>query len=118
LRPVKFDTLHGIHRIWTWHIFFTLALAFGVQRVDAQTTDSEPLAEVNGERVTTEELNRALGAKLSKLYEQIYTIKRRELDSSIAQRLLAQESIKRQVSVTALLQAEVTVSWDSYGKGN
>ena len=89
-----------------------------MQRVDAQTTDSEPLAEVNGERVTTEELNRALGAKLSKLYEQIYTIKRRELDSSIAQRLLAQESIKRQVSVTALLQAEVTVSWDSYGKGN
>ena len=64
--------------------FFTLVLAFDVQRVDAQTTESEPLAEVNGERITTEELNRALGEKLSKLYEQIYTIKRRELDSLIA----------------------------------
>jgi protein-disulfide isomerase len=66
------------------------------------------LAEVNGEAITTEELNRALGAKLAKLEEQIYDLKRRELDSLIEQRLFIQEAAKRKISVAALLDAEVT----------
>ena len=74
----------------------------------ADSSKSEPLAEVNGETITTEELNRALGAKLAKLEEQIYDLKRRELDSLIEQRLFAQEAAKRKLSVAALLDAEVT----------
>jgi len=66
------------------------------------------LAEVNGEAITTEELNRALGAKLAKFEEQIYDLKRRELDSLIEQRLFAQEAAKRKISIAALLDAEVT----------
>jgi protein-disulfide isomerase len=66
------------------------------------------LAEVNGEAITTEELNRALGARLSKLEEQIYDLKRQELDSVITQKLFAQEAAKRKISVAALLDAEVT----------
>jgi protein-disulfide isomerase len=84
------------------------AIALGVVAAGAQSTAIEPLAEVNGEVITAEELNRALGAKLSKLEEQIYDLKRRELDSLIEQRLFAQEAAKRKMSVTALLDAEVT----------
>jgi protein-disulfide isomerase len=70
---------------------------------------NEPsLAEVNGEAITATEVERALGAKLSKLEEQIYTLKRDELEGLIAQRLLAQEAAKRGISVTALMDAEVT----------
>jgi protein-disulfide isomerase len=66
------------------------------------------LAEVNGQAVTAEDLDHALGVKLTELQEQIYSLKRAELDAQIAQRLLAQEAAKRGVSVASLLDAEVT----------
>jgi protein-disulfide isomerase len=66
------------------------------------------LAEVNGEAITAAELDRNLGTKVSKLEEQIYTLRRDELESLIAQRLLAQEASKRGTSVPALVDAEVT----------
>jgi protein-disulfide isomerase len=74
----------------------------------ADSGKNEPLAEVNGEMITAKDVEGALGARLSKLEEQIYDLKRRELDSLIAQRLFAQEAAKRGISVPALLDAEVT----------
>jgi protein-disulfide isomerase len=85
-----------------------LAAVVDLPPVLAQTPAPEPLAEVNGEAITSSDVERALGAKLSKLEEQIYTLKREELDSLIAQRLLAQEAARRGMSVRALLDTEVT----------
>lgn len=87
---------------------FILAAALGVASVRAETTATERPAEVNGEAITAKELDRALGARLSQLEEQIYTLKRRELEALIAQRLLAQEAAKRGISVATLLDAEMT----------
>src|SRR5919109_188693 len=84
------------------------ALTLSGSSFGADSSKNQPLAEVNGETITTEELNRALGSKLSKLEEQIYELKRRELDALIEQRLFAQEAAKRGISVPALLDAEVT----------
>jgi protein-disulfide isomerase len=83
-------------------------LLLGISSVHAETLASAPLAEVNGETVTSEDLDHALGVKLTKLQEQIYALKRVELDAQIGQRLLAQEANKRGVSVAALLDSEVT----------
>lgn len=69
---------------------------------------SEHLAEVDGQVITSEEVEKALGAPLAKLHEQIYTMKRQKLESLIGERLLAQEAARRGVSVPALLDAEVT----------
>ncbi len=80
----------------------------GISSVHAETLASAPLAEVNGQAVTAEDLDHALGVKLTELQEQLYALKRAELDALIAQRLLAQEAAKRGVSVPALLDAEVT----------
>ena len=66
-----------------------LALTLHGSSFAADSSRNEPLAEVNGETITAEDLNRALGAKLAKLEEQIYDLKRRELDSLIEQRLFA-----------------------------
>src|SRR5262250_1011849 len=74
----------------------------------AQKTINKPLAEVNGEGITDKDLETSLATKLSKLEEQIYALKRDELENLIAQRLLAQEAAKRGMSVPALLDAEVT----------
>ncbi len=85
-----------------------LALALAVSQAQAGNEVGVPLAEVNGETVTAEDLDHALGVKLTKLQEQLYSLKRAELDAQIAQRLLAQEAAKRGVSVATLLDAEVT----------
>jgi protein-disulfide isomerase len=66
------------------------------------------LAEVNGEAIAAEELERALAGKLAQLEEQIYDLKRQELDALIAQRLLIKEAARRGISVAALEDAEVT----------
>jgi protein-disulfide isomerase len=63
---------------------------------------------VNGDPITANDLERALGAKLSALEEQIHDLKRQELESLIADRLLAQEASRRGISVPALVDAEVT----------
>jgi protein-disulfide isomerase len=84
------------------------ALTVNGSSFGAESGKDEPLAEVNGETITAKDLEGALGARLSKLEEQIYDLKRRELDSMIAQRLFAQEAAKRGISVPALLDAEVT----------
>lgn len=83
-------------------------LVFGVVPVQAETPSAGPLAEINGEAVTAEDLDHALGVKLAKLQEQIYAIKREQLDTMIAERLLSQEAAKRGISVPALLDVEVT----------
>jgi protein-disulfide isomerase len=85
-----------------------LVAVLALPSVAAEAPATEPIAEVNGETITTKDLENALGAKLAKLEEQVYDLKRQELDSLIAQKLLAQEAAKRKISVAALLDAEVT----------
>jgi protein-disulfide isomerase len=85
-----------------------LALTLGAPLVAAQTPATEPLAEVNGAAITVEDLEDALGARLRQLEQQIYDLKRKQLDALITERLLAQEATRRGTSMAALLDAEVT----------
>jgi protein-disulfide isomerase len=85
-----------------------LSLALGAPTAQAETPGPQPVAEVNGDAITTKDLEQAVGTKLSRLEEQIYEIKRRELEILIANRLFAQEAAKRGLSVSRLLDAEIT----------
>ena len=77
--------------------------------IAAQTpVKDEPLAEVDGVAITAEEVEKALGAPLAKLQEQVYTMKRQKVEALIAERLVAKEAAKREISVQALLDAEMT----------
>ncbi len=67
----------------------------------------DPVAEIGGEIITEEELERALGAALAKLEKQLYDLKRRKLDAMIEERLLAREAARRGLSVPELLEVEV-----------
>lgn len=77
---------------------------------------SLPLAEVDGEAITADEVERAIGAPLRNLEEQIYRLKRRKLEALITERLLTMEAAKRGVSVRALLDAEVTAGAGPVGE--
>ena len=87
-----------------WVLIF--ALMTGLASVGA--VSAEPLAEVDGHAITAEDLERALGARLGQLEQQVYDLKRRQLDALITERLLAQEAAKRGTSLAAMLDAEVT----------
>ena len=69
---------------------------------------SEAVAEVDGVPITNEQVEKALGMNLSKLQEQIYSMKRQALDALVSERLLANEAARRKITVTALIDAEVT----------
>jgi protein-disulfide isomerase len=85
-----------------------VSLTLGAPAAWAQTASAPPLAEVNGDLITIKDLEQAAGAKLIQLEEQLYEFKRRELDILIADRLFAQEAARRGMSVSALLDYEVT----------
>jgi protein-disulfide isomerase len=85
-----------------------VAVLLPVADIRAETSATNPLATVNDEAITDKDVQRVLGAKLSKLEEQIYSLKRQGVDALIVEKLLAQEAAKRGISVPALLEAEVT----------
>src|SRR5262245_58907702 len=69
---------------------------------------SAPLAEVDGVAITVEEVEKPLASQLSKLEEQIYNLKRQKLDALINDKLLEKEAAKRKLTVSQLVDAEVT----------
>jgi protein-disulfide isomerase len=87
---------------------FMLLLALGLLAAAHAPAASEPLAEVNGEAITAEEVEKAIAAQLAKLEEQIYDLKRQQVEALIAERLLAREAAKHGMTVQALLHADVT----------
>jgi hypothetical protein len=68
----------------------------------------EVLAEVNGIAISSDDVEKALGPPLENLQEQVYSMKRQMLEVLIHEQLLLSEAAKRGVTVTALLDAEVT----------
>jgi protein-disulfide isomerase len=69
---------------------------------------ADVLAEIDGEPVLAEQVDRALGVRLSELQEEIYRLKKQKLDQILQERLLANEARRRGISVAALLDKEVT----------
>jgi protein-disulfide isomerase len=87
-------------------ISFLCLLATGVLAQDAPK--KEPLALMNDEPITAEEVEKPLGAEIYKLEEQVYALKRQKLEGLIQSRLLAKEAAKQGISIPQLLDAEVT----------
>jgi len=88
--------------LWILLLLAGLGFPFATHAAD------EPLAEVDGVAITSEEVEKPLASQLSKLEEQIYNLKLQRLDALINEKLLAKEAAKRKLTVPALLDAEVT----------
>ena len=85
-----------------------LLIALGLPVSAQMPVKSEPLAEIDGQPITVEEVEKALGAPLAKLQEQLYTLKRQKVEALIAEHLLVKEAAKRGLTVQTLLDTEVT----------
>jgi hypothetical protein len=66
-----------------------------------------PPAEVEGEVITSDALERALAVSLAQIEEQRYTLLCRKIEELIGERVLAREARKRGMSVGHLLKLEV-----------
>src|SRR4051812_1459352 len=76
--------------------------------VGQQSALQQTVAEVDGERITLEAVTQASGQPLASLEEQAYALKQQKLQQLIADRLLASEARRRNISVDALTTAEIT----------
>lgn len=65
------------------------------------------LATVNGEAITSADVEDSLKAMIFEVQEQVYNLRRNELDLIINDTLLTQEAQKRKITTTALLDTEV-----------
>lgn len=88
--------------------FLTLSIAPATWAWAQRSPSGEPLAEVNGVPITTQDVEAPIASQLGKLEEQIYNLKRQRVEALINERLLAVEAAKRKLAVAALLDAEVT----------
>jgi protein-disulfide isomerase len=74
----------------------------------ARAASGDVLAEIDGEAITEEQIEKAIGNPLAQLQEQIYNLKRQKIEAIVAERLLAKEAARRGITVPALLDQEVT----------
>ena len=91
-----------------WVLWIAVVLGFGLTASVAAAQAPKPVAEVNGQPITEEELDKPIAAQLGKLREQIYNVRQQRLEAIIRDRLLAQEAARRGITVQKLLDAEVT----------
>ena len=80
----------------------------GIYVLAEEARNKDPLALINDEPISADEVEKPLSAQISKLEEQIYALKRQRLEGIIQTRLLAKEASNRGLSIPALLEAEVT----------
>jgi protein-disulfide isomerase len=71
------------------------------------TERRQVLAIVNGENITSGDIEESLKALVFEVQEQVYKTRKSELDLIINDTLLAQEAQRRKVTTNALLDAEV-----------
>ncbi len=88
--------------LWTLLLLAGFGFPFTAHGAD------EPLAVVDGVVIGSEEVEKSLAGQLTKLEEQIYNLKRQKLDALINDKLLEKEAAKRKLTVTALIDSEVT----------
>lgn len=74
----------------------------------APGSDTDVVAVVSGESISAADLEDALGHRLAKLEQQAYELRKQQLDEMIAEKLLAAEAKRRDLSVEALLEQEVS----------
>jgi protein-disulfide isomerase len=73
----------------------------------AEKTISSPVATVDGQTITEDELSAAAQGQLRPLRDQEYQIKRKALDNLISQKILEAEAKKKGLTTDKLLEQEV-----------
>ena len=90
-----------------WVLLLLSTMLLLPSTIAAQKT-AETVAEVDGDRISLQELTEASSAPLARLEAQAYRLKQQKLQELIEDRLLAHEAHRRNVSLESLIDAEIT----------
>lgn len=90
-----------------------LLIAFGERSARATEMEKAPdkarvVAEVNGEKITGEELDRSMAILLYSVEQQLFKVRGQRLEELIGERLLAMQAARQKISVEALVENEIT----------
>ena len=88
-------------------IITTIGILLAATALSAQRA-ADKAAEVNGRAILTADVDAKIEKELAKLQEQIFALRRKQLDTMIDQRLLEDEAAKRGITTAALIQSEIT----------
>lgn len=81
-----------------------LLSSIGVQNA----AEIKTVAEVDGERISLQDVEEASGEPLARLEEQIYRLEQQKLKQMIEDRLLTKETRRRNISLQSLIDTEIT----------
>ena len=76
--------------------------------VGPAASSSAMVADVDGEKISAEQLEKGIAAELGELQEKIYKVKQQRLEAMINEVLLAKEAARQRLSTAELLDREVT----------
>ncbi|HEU4870926.1 MAG TPA: thioredoxin domain-containing protein [Pyrinomonadaceae bacterium] len=85
----------------------TKVLVSEVTPVSDEADRARVMATINGESITLGDIENSLLPMIFDVQEQVYRLRKEELDRSINDTLLAQEAQRRKITIHALLDAEV-----------
>lgn len=88
-------------------LFAAFSFVIAAAALNAQSVP-EKVADVNGTTILAADVDAKLGQNLAKLQEQIYSLRQKQLDSMIDQKLLEEEAARRGVTIATLVQTEIT----------
>ena len=88
-------------------LLITIAIAVAATATHAQSP-VDKAAEIDGKPILASEVDAKAGRELAELQEQIFNLRRTQLDALIDEKLVEAEAAKRGVTTVALLESEVT----------
>jgi len=83
----------------------------------AMAETSDVLAVVDGQEITTADIESRIKGQLLKINNQLYALKKQAVEALIAEQLLSQEATKRGLTRQQLLQQEVVSKINAVGDG-
>jgi protein-disulfide isomerase len=81
---------------------------FGQKMAGQNEARQATVADVDGVKISLQELSDVSGEPLATLEEQAYKLKQQKLEEMIDDRLIAREARRRNISLEALINAEIT----------
>lgn len=90
-----------------------LLIAFGGRSARASDLEKAAekgrvVAEVNGEKITAEELDRSMAILLYSVEQQLFKVRGQKLEELIAERLISRKAAEQKISMEELIEKEVT----------
>lgn len=89
-------------------LLLSAVVAHAQQVPGAGSAGAATVAEVEGQKITADELDKSIATQLTQLQEQMYSLRRQRLDAMINERLLLNEATRQKLSTGELIDKEVT----------